>query len=110
MLRLLSCSIALGAILLGTLARAEDRNKPAKPAAPKEGPLTFDVDRFLQDLDKNKDGYLTREELPESLRKHFDQIDTNKDGKISKEELRQGMAHLHPPRRPSDMVYILVEM
>jgi len=109
-LRLVTCSLAVTAVLLGGPARAEDRTRQAKPAAAKEGPLHFDVDRFFQDFDKNKDGSLARDELPEAMRKHFDRIDLNKDGKLSKEELEQGMAHLHPPRRPSDMVYILVEM
>ena len=36
--------------------------------------------------DKNQDGKLSREELPEPLRKNFDRVDANKDGFVSKEE------------------------
>jgi acetyl esterase/lipase len=48
----------------------------AQPAG--EGPF----DR----LDRNKDGKLSREELPEPLRGLFDRLDTDKDGFISREE------------------------
>jgi len=36
--------------------------------------------------DRNKDGKLAREELPEPLRKNFERIDSNHDGFISREE------------------------
>lgn len=37
-------------------------------------------------MDADKDGRLTREELPERLRANFDRVDVNRDGHISKEE------------------------
>ena len=37
--------------------------------------------------DKNKDGKLTKEELPERMQAMFDRIDTNKDKEIDKAEL-----------------------
>jgi Ca2+-binding EF-hand superfamily protein len=73
-------------------------------------PIPYDVDAFLRDYDLNKDGYLTREELPGELRWAFERIDTNKDGKLSREELERGAGYLHPQRRPSDLVYALIEM
>src|SRR5262245_29234169 len=62
-----------------------------------------DVDAFLREYDRNKDGYLTRDEMPEWLHYNFARLDTNKDGKISKEELQKGMAYLQQRRRPSDV-------
>lgn len=44
------------------------------------------VERMLQN-DKNKDGKLTKEELPERMQGLFDRIDTNKDKEIDKAEL-----------------------
>jgi HlyD family secretion protein len=37
-------------------------------------------------LDKNKDGKLTKEELPEQMQQFFDRLDTNHDGAVSKQE------------------------
>lgn len=42
--------------------------------------------RQFEQSDLNKDGKLTREELPERFRANFDRVDANKDGSISKDE------------------------
>src|SRR5262249_42065827 len=42
---------------------------------------------FFDRLDANKDGKLSRDELPEQLRANFDRLDANTDGSISPEEL-----------------------
>lgn len=36
--------------------------------------------------DRNRDGRLTRDELPEPLRKNFERVDSNRDGFVSREE------------------------
>jgi len=41
---------------------------------------------FFQRLDKNRDGKLVRDELPEPIRKNFDRVDTNGDGAITPKE------------------------
>jgi acetyl esterase/lipase len=51
-------------------------------------------DRF----DANKDGKVTREEVPERLRERFDSIDANKDGLISAEEQKAFLAGGGPAR------------
>lgn len=53
--------------------------QPAPPAATR-GPRQFEL------MDVNKDGKLSREELPERFRDGFSRADTNNDGGISKEE------------------------
>jgi hypothetical protein len=51
-------------------------------------------DAMWDDLDSNKDGFLTKDELTGSpaLVTHFKEIDTNGDGKISPEEWK-GYGH-----------------
>ena len=47
---------------------------------------TSSAARQFEQSDINKDGKLTREELPERFRANFDRVDANKDGSISKDE------------------------
>ena len=49
-------------------------------------PLIFAQPSRFDNWDKNQDGKLSREELPEALRKNFDRVDKNGDGSISREE------------------------
>jgi len=87
----------------GTEKAVQREKQAGKPA------LLFDVDTFLKEHDADKDGHLSKDELPARFRHNFDKLDTNKDGKLSREELQQGVAHLQPRRRPSDLMFILVE-
>lgn len=45
------------------------------------------VDQMLADYDKDKDGKLSKEEIPEFLQSFFETLDTDGDGFLSKEEL-----------------------
>ena len=54
------------------------------------------ADQF-DDWDANKDGKLSREELPEKLRPNFDKVDTNHDGFITRDEHQAFISS----RRPS---------
>ncbi|MCE9606364.1 MAG: alpha/beta hydrolase fold domain-containing protein [Planctomycetia bacterium] len=56
------------------------------------------VDLFTR-LDLNKDGKVTREELPERQKPNFGRIDTNADGAISREELTK---YVGPSRPQAD--------
>ena len=42
---------------------------------------------FIKRFDKNKDGYLSKDELPGRLQPFFDQADKNDDGKLDKREV-----------------------
>jgi Ca2+-binding EF-hand superfamily protein len=116
MSRFLVASVAVLAIVTAGWVVAQDQKKsPAEKAAaddPKPRKLVKDetVEKFIKAHDKDKDGALSREELPEHLQDAFDEIDANKDGKLSKQELIDGWHHLHPHHRPSDFIYVMIEM
>lgn len=61
-------------------AVAQQPAPPTAPASATRGQSQFEM------LDANKDGKLSREELPERFRDGFSRADTNNDGGISKEE------------------------
>jgi len=109
MLRKLGYTVPVVAVLIGGLVWAADQ-KDRKKLAASAALLPHDLSRLMEEYDKNHDGFLQRDELPKSLQANFDKVDTNKDGKISSEELHRGMAYLQARRRPSDMVFILIEM
>jgi Ca2+-binding EF-hand superfamily protein len=86
-----TCCLLFGGCLVLTAGAAwgDDTSKP-KPNQGQERKV--DPDKLFDRLDKNKDGYIDKDEAPPRLKERFDQIDTDKDGKISKEEFKQAMA------------------
>jgi len=93
-------ALALGAALLGGAAAAS--------ADPPKGPGNCDkphgdpAKRF-EAADKNKDGFLTKDEVGERRWARISVADANKDGKVSKAELDKARAdgklgrHQHGP-------------
>jgi Ca2+-binding EF-hand superfamily protein len=103
-------TLLLLAALVGLLPAADEGKPATKDDKKAKARPLVDIDAFLAEYDRDKDGFLSKEELPEWLHHAFARLDTNKDGKISKDELREGMALLQPRRRPSDLMMVLVEM
>jgi Ca2+-binding EF-hand superfamily protein len=60
------------------------------PDEPGETPATSpdELASMLMTFDKNKDGQLTKSELPERLQGLFDRADANRDGKITPAEIK----------------------
>jgi len=109
-------ALLLPLLFLAGLPAAEDDkavpkgDKKADEKKADKGRPLVDVDEFIKEYDRDKDGYLSKDEMPDWLHYNFARLDTNKDGKISKEELQKGTAFLQQRRRPSDVVIVLVEM
>lgn len=82
----------------GKLA-AEELRPPAPPDAP-TGPSPADLVMQLMEFDANKDGKLTRAEIPARLRGLFERADANKDGSLTREELTK-FAESSGPRPPA---------
>jgi Ca2+-binding EF-hand superfamily protein len=114
MRRAVYLSLACLGILVMALAAQDrpDKTKPggAKPEKQIHKGLKFEIDLLLKEYDKNHNGYLERDEVPGYLKEHFDLLDTNKDGKLSRGELEKGAVLLPAHRRPSDLVFVLIEM
>lgn len=82
------CLLSLLTLLSAGLSPivAADQNTPKKrPQAPAF--LKDTPEEFIKRFDKNKDGFLTRDELPPFLARVFDRVDTNGDGKLDKQEV-----------------------
>ena len=99
-------------VLSGVIAQdtARNRQDAQKDAAQKQGQKAAAVERshtewfegdesaksleeaaqnFITKQDKNKDGKVTKDELPDHLQDGFARIDRNKDGSLSREELEK---------------------
>jgi Ca2+-binding EF-hand superfamily protein len=92
--------LALTCLMAPALPARADDQPPKKPQQPPGQAGQADPAAIFERLDRNKDGFLTKDELPERLRDRFDEIDTNKDGKISKEEFVKARGRTSPPAPP----------
>jgi len=76
--------LGLASVVFGTAAVAAEEPNPA--------------DRAFSAWDANRDGVLTRDEVPPGPRRLFDRIDRNGDGRVTLEEHRAGGRRSPPPR------------
>src|SRR5690242_13167713 len=89
MARLLLPTLVLSAFL----CLAPPNGRAADPQPPQNLPpalaefLKDTPEKFLERYDKNKDGYLTPDEVPPFLKRFFERADRNNDGKLDKDEL-----------------------
>ena len=83
-----------GALLLsllcisGLLASSADRDKPKQPSRVAEL-LRNNADEIIKRFDKNKDGVLTRDEVPGIEKETCDKLDSNRDGKLDAKEVER---------------------
>jgi hypothetical protein len=81
----------LTAIFLVTGVLAQGPIQKQGPPGPDQLPPPISVDDIVERimaLDKNKDGKITRDELPERMQFLIELGDTNKDGALDREEIR----------------------
>ncbi len=87
----------IAVIVLGwsTQSGFTDNQEQTKKAEAKTVPPAFvqllkgTADDFIKKFDKNKDGFLSKDELPPALRSVFDKFDTDGDGKLDRKEVEQ---------------------
>lgn len=81
--------MALTDLLCMPLAADDPKTEKGKSEGDSKAQKGFDAKAFLDKYDKNKDGKLSRDELPEGTRKGFDRIDADSDGKVTQSELQR---------------------
>lgn len=52
-------------------------------------------EKFLMEMDSNKDGSVSKKEFDAFHNKHFKEMDSNKDGKLTPEEMQAAHGHMH---------------
>ncbi len=91
---------------LRSLDRDEDGQLSLEELEPRREDAGASPDQMatqLMHFDKNGDGVLTPDELPERMQSLFARADANKDGKLTPDEIRQSATRTSGPRgRPSD--------
>src|SRR5258708_1277845 len=101
--------LSLLSILVLTTYAAHAGGQPDKAkAAPAIAKLIQgSAQDFIKNFDKDKDGYLSKNELPERLQVLFDRFDKNGDSKLDKEEVAEMLKVLRqqigkPVEKPGD--------
>lgn len=84
----LSLCLAAAAVMTSSLSAA-DKDEPKKTPPAVVELLKGTPEEFIKRFDKNKDGYLTKDELPPRLAQGFDRADTNGDGKLDRKEVAE---------------------
>jgi Ca2+-binding EF-hand superfamily protein len=116
-MRLFSIIAALGILSFVLLRSGPADDKPLPPASAKPTDpgqtkgAHFDAQRFIKDHDKNNDGKLSKDELPADMQDAFAEVDVNKDGFITVEEL-QTHADRMMRQRPQmiDVVFYAIDI
>lgn len=90
-------SIVLSSTIVALLLMSSS-NARSQQAAPAPGQPSSDL--FTR-LDVNKDGKVSRDELPERQKPNFGRIDTNADGAISRDELTKYAGPSRPQGNPA---------
>ena len=84
---MLRFAILAVALLLAHAGLLQAQPDPKKLPPELAEVLKGDTDAFLKKFDKNKDGFLTKDELPDYLAKNFARSDLNGDGILDRQEI-----------------------
>ncbi len=81
--------ILLSGFIPFTPVRGDDQNDPKKLSPALINLINGSAEHFIKRFDRNKDGYLTKDELPPRLAAVFDKFDANSDDKLDKKEVQE---------------------
>ena len=86
-----------------TQIQADEKPAEKKPGAGDARPVQLTAEQFIKRFDKNGDGYLTKDELPDRFARLFDRADKNNDGKLDKDEVKALLAVIQARKgQPAD--------
>jgi hypothetical protein len=83
----------------GRVSREEMRPASAAPSSRRPFDGTTDFAQRFRQLDRNRDGKLTKDELPEQMLRRFDMMDTNGDGAVDQAEQAATIRRIEQGRR-----------
>jgi Ca2+-binding EF-hand superfamily protein len=78
----------------------KNKNQPNKVPPPFMQLLNLSAENFIKRFDKNKDGFLTKDELPPRLAQFFEKADKNADGKLDVAEVDEMLRVLRQRFKP----------
>jgi Ca2+-binding EF-hand superfamily protein len=102
-------AVLAAALLLTGAGHAQVQPDPKKLPPELAELLKLDADAFLKKYDKNRDGFVTKEELPDFLAKNFERSDRNGDGKLDRTEITALLNTLRVMLTPPPEVEKIVE-
>jgi hypothetical protein len=88
--RWLAPALVAWLVLAGAGVAQPPDTKKGPPGSVERPPISVDdIVEWIMSFDKNKDGKVTKDELPERMHHLIELGDTNKDGALDKDEVRQ---------------------
>lgn len=87
-----AAGLAISLVHAGTVVAQPPSRGPGDPG--RGGPPN--VAELFERMDKNKDGKLTKDEVPEPMWNHLSHADANHDGGVTKDEAAKGMSDRRP--------------
>jgi len=85
-----------GALCVALNAWADNPRSDTTAAIP--GGVSRDLEKEFKALDRNGDGYLSRDEVGESMKSGFEAADKNRDGKLDMAEFQALEANTSPDK------------
>ena len=90
--------LALNAFAENPRSDSSGASTPGTSTAAIPGGVSRDLEKEFKALDRNGDGYLSREEVGDSMRAGFEGADKNRDGKLDLAEFQALEANTSPDR------------
>jgi len=91
--------------------KSNDHNQGSQNSGPQsqDQDLSEQTQQFISRYDSNKDGKLSKSELPDKLKDGFDKIDSNGDGNLDSNELKAHAQRMMQAEIPTEVMFVWIE-